>query len=426
MKFRIVSHGGDGVGLARLLATEGHEVSLWLEDADGPDMGKGVIDRVDHIDDNLTDDTIIVFDMSGNGEKADEYRARGFSAVGGSMLADKLELDRAYGIQVAKDAGIAVPESKEFTDFAAARDYIDSEVDNDDAGFVFKPNDNKEGVTTFVSTNAEQMLDMLATFEERWKGEVSFVLQKVVDGVEISSEVWCVKGEIVPGSYNNTLEQKKFMPGNLSKNTGCMGSTVQFNMCPKLFDLTLAKLAPWLKKNKYTGPLDINCIVDGEGTPWFLEWTPRFGYSAIYAMVEGLDMPLGDFLEKIAKEESFSIEPSDQWCGALRITMPPYPMSDDAPETKGMPLLGFTLEDEDIWPLDVMEKDGKLQCSGFDGIVCEVSAYADSPDELWAMLYERAQSLIIPEMQYRTDNLQDVEDRLWKLAAVGLIGESDE
>jgi phosphoribosylamine---glycine ligase len=411
-KFRLISRSGDGVGLAHRLMLEGHSVDFWLKDPKGKNLYEGILPRVDDWKKGLTKDTVLVFDMSGMGEDADKMRSAGYPVVGTSKLADELELDRTFGLAVSDNHGIETPEWEEFEDFDSAIEYLQDQED----AFVFKPNDNREGVRTFVSQSPEQMIAMLEHYKELGGGgKFTFVLQKIVEGVEVSSEVWCVEGEIIPGSYNNTLEQKRFLNGDLGPNTGCMGSTVKFNLCPRLFDETFGKLKPWLKAQKFNGPIDINCIVDDTGVPFMLEWTPRFGYSAIYAMLEGLEMPVGEFLSAVAAGETPELLPLDEWCGSLRLTMPPYPHCEDAPDAEGLPIIGLDLINRHVWPLDLMVRDGKMLCSGFDSIVAEISGHDESLQSLWYTLIEDAKEIQIPELQYRTDIFADVSRRVNQL-----------
>ena len=416
MRFRLISKSGDGVGLAHRLALEKHSVDFYLKDPKGKNLYSGILPRVDDWKKGLSKDTVLVFDMSGMGAEADKMRAAGYPVVGASNLADELELDRTFGLEVADNHGIETPEWEEFADFDSAIEYLQAQED----AFVFKPNDNREGVRTFVSQSPEQMIAMLEHYKELGGGgKFTFVLQKIVQGVEISSEVWCVDGNIIPNSYNNTLEQKRFLNDDLGPNTGCMGSTVKFNLCPKLYDETFAKLKPWLKAQRFNGPLDINCIVDNEGVPFMLEWTPRFGYSAIYAMLEGLEMPVGEFLSAVAMADSPELHPLDEWCGSLRLTMPPYPHVEDAPEAEGLPIIGLDLINRHVWPLDIMVRDGKTLCSGFDSIVAEISGHDESLANLWYTLIEDAKEIQVPELQYRTDIFQDVSRRVSQLVDLG-------
>jgi phosphoribosylamine--glycine ligase len=420
---RLISKYGDGAALGLRLAAEGHDVDLWIKVPDAPNLYQGILPRVKDWKQGISKDTILVFDMSGFGKEVDEYKAKGFRVIGGSKIADEMELDRGFGLAIAENHGIAVPPSQEFNDFAAAKEFLAEKGDEGDGGWVFKPNDNKEDIPTFVATSTEQMVAMLEHYETLWKGDASFVLQQVVEGTEVSSEVWCVEGVIIPGSYNNTLEQKKLMPGDLGPNTGCMGSTVRFGLCPRIYDEVFKKLQPWLKAQKFTGPLDINCIVADDETPYMLEWTPRFGYSAIYAFAEGLNMPLGEFFEAIASGEIPTLDPLEEWLGALRLTMPPYPHCEDVSQDKGVPLLGLELDDEHTWPLDVMLNEGRLVCSGANAIIAEVTGHSDDLSDLWSDIYGRTKMLQIPEVQYRTDNYVDVQRRVDELEALDYIAE---
>ena len=420
-RFRLISRSGDGFGLAHILQREGHEVTAWLKDPRGKNLYKGLLPRVKNWRDDLTSDTVLVFDMSGMGKEADEMRAKGYRVIGGSELADSMELDRAFGLAVADNHGIALPEYEEFTDFDAAVEYLQDK----DTGFVFKPDDNKPGVRTFVSTSPDQMIAMLAHYKELGGGKFSFVLQQVVEGVEISSEVWCIDGEIVPHSFNNTLEQKRFLNNEWGPMTGCAWSAMKFGLSPRLYDETFKKLIPWLRQVKYCGPLDLNCIIDSTGTPYMLEWTPRFGYSAFYAAIEGLEEPLGEFLWWMAGHEMPEFSPSRDWLGSLRITIPPYPHVEDAPDDEGIPIIGMDLDDDHTVPLDVQLVDDKLSCSGFDGIICELTGRHPDLSVLCADILDRATEIQIPEKQFRTDFEETTARKLIELSDLGYLDGGD-
>jgi phosphoribosylamine--glycine ligase len=418
-KFRLIGTHAESVGLSLRLKQEGHSVSFYVKDPEAKNVYQGIIERVDGPVVGIDKDTIVIMDTVGFGKQADALKKAGYSVYGGSQIADDLELDRSFGIPVAVNAGIEVPKWEEFQDFKAAIKF----VEDSDCAWVFKPEHNKDGIQTYVSTSPEMMIKMLGFYKKKWSGGVDFVLQEVVEGTEISSEVWCVNGEIIPNSYNNTLEEKKFFNDNLSQNTGCQSSLVKFNMCPSLFDQTFGKLKPWLKAQRYNGPLDINCIIDRSGTPYFLEWTSRFGYSAIYAFCELLNMPLGEFLSTLSEGKIPDLFPSDEWGGALRVTMPPYPQ-EDCKETEGKPLIGIELDDEHLFPLDVKLEDGELVTAGYDSVVVEVTGSNSDIGELWDYIYDRAEELEIPDKTYRTDVKESAQKRLDELSDLGLLDES--
>jgi phosphoribosylamine-glycine ligase len=417
MKFLLVSKTADDAGLAYRVQEEGNDVKLYVKDPKAKRLFSGLVPRVEKWEEEYDEDTIIVFGMVGQGKEADILRAAGFKVYGASEIADDLELKRDFGLERAKQFGIEIPESADFTDFEAAASW----VKNLDAPCVFKPEHNKDGVKTFVSQSPEQMIRMFDHYKELWKDKIDFVMQEVKEGAEVSSEVWCCNGVIVPNSYNNTWETKRFMNDDYSCMTGCMSSTVKFNACPPLYDETFGKMEDWLKQVKYHGPLDINCIVGYDGTPYMLEWTARMGYSAVYAFCAGLNMDVGEYLATLASGEIPEIEPSNEWLGALRITVPPYPCEEDKPmkETEGLPIdLGDL--DEHIWPLDVEMKDGKLCCSGYIGIIAEITDSHPNLSVLWDYIYDRADIIEVPEIQIRTDCYENAIDRINSLSSMGL------
>jgi phosphoribosylamine--glycine ligase len=419
-KYRIISKSGDGVAIGYRIQQEGHSCDFYLKDEHGKHLYEGILPRVDDWRKGISKEMILVWDMVGMGKEADELKKQGYRIFGASEIADNLELDRGFGLDIASDVDIEIPHSEDFQDYEKAKEFLEKQ--EDDAGWVFKPEKNKEGIKTFVSKNLDEIIGMLDYFAEVWTDGVDFILQKVVDGIEVSSEAWFVNGEYIPDSYNNTWETKRFMNDDLSCNTGCMSSIVKFNACPKLFDKTFKKLAPWLKLHKYTGALDINCIIDYEGTPYMLEWTARMGYSAIYAFCALLDMPISEFIATIAEGKIPDIEPSDEWAGALRLTIPPYPLinENETNENKGIPISNID-EYDHYWPLDVMMNKNKLVCSGFDGVILEITDSHPDLSVLWEGIYDLARIVTIPDVQYRTDVYENAMERIDNLKSLSLF-----
>jgi len=735
MKFRLISKSADGLGLAFRIKEEGNDVSFYLKDEKAKHLYEGILPRVDNPVEGIDKDTIVIVDMVGWGKEVDALRKTGFKVYGASTIADTMELERDFGLDLADNLGIEVPYSEDFDNFEDAIKLVKKR----DTAFVFKPEHNKEGVKTFVSQSPEQMIKMLEHFKNIWKGKVDFVMQEVMEGSEVSSEVWCIDGLIVPNSYNNTWETKRFLNDDYGPNTGCysedteiltdsgwkhyrnlfigekvltlnprtgiseyqpieaiweykwewplyhfqnktldllvthdhnmavykegcittikadkliaakdsrynfirkslwiaedreyfrlpaykdkpalqismdnwlaflglyiaegcasgnavrisqkihkpemetiiknsmfryyrikdgwgissaqlvaylsklghshakyipreflmlssrqlkilfasmmmgdgsihkngqrtyytsskqlandvqellqkigsegiirirdrigcpvncktkgvtrylsyeiierrkktsvcrkvkhdlepyygnvwcitvpnhtiyvrrngnavwcgncMSSTVKFNALPELYEqLFNEKTQHWLKLQKYNGPIDINCIIS-DGVPYMLEFTARMGYSAIYALCEGLNMDIGEFFAQCASGQAPDLDPSGDWLGALRATIGPYPHVDEAPECLGIPI-DFGGDLTHIWPLDVMKKDKEFFCSGYDGIICEVTGADSNLDEMWLSIYELADSLEIPEMQIRSDCLWDAKKRI--------------
>jgi phosphoribosylamine-glycine ligase len=411
MRTRLITKNCDAIALLYRIWKEGNNVDFWVKEAKARPSYEGILPQVKNWSEKLTKDTICLFDMVGMGSIADDLSKKGFPVYGGGKLNDTLELDREFGVKIAKAGGVKIPSYERFKSFDKATAFIKGSK----TGWAFKPQDNKSPVKTYVSQTTDEMLEMMEWFKKSWKGKVDFILQGKIDGTEVSTEAWYVNGEFVPNSINSTIELKRLMEGDKGPNTGCMGSVVWFwkKQNPKIYKHTLARIEPFLKRHKYNGPLDMNCIVsDKDGLPYFLEFTSRFGYNALYAAIPELE-PIDEFLAKCARGELPTIRPSYKWTGAVRVSIPPYPYDVDAKQTAGRPL--DLKPDENIWLLDVKYDGKKLVTAGVDGVICEVTGIADNLAELGKGIYKRIGNLKIGDKQYRTDLIEVANQRLNQL-----------
>lgn len=396
------------MALLSRLADEGNAVDFWVKDKKAKPSYKGMLPQVDNWNSKLSKDTIILFDMVGLGSIADNLKKNGFKVYGGGKLNDNLELDREFGMKIAKSSGLKVPKWERFNSFDKAKDFV---ADNEKS-FVFKPQNNQSPAFTYVSSDGEDMVEMLAYFGSIWTGKVDFILQEKIEGVEVSIERFYWDGEPIPNTLNSTLECKKFLEGDKGVNTGCMGSVVRFwkKPNPKLYKLTLQKAEPFLRRFKYSGPLDCNCIIsENDKMPYFLEWTARFGYNALYALCEGLNQDIGSFIGGIVESVQNQQKPSYEWLGAVRVSIPPYPQDDDKSANK--PIRGLD-NMEHTWLLDAKYENGRMLTAGVDGVVAEVTGKNETLSGLATGIYEIIEKMKIPDKQYRSDIISNVEKRI--------------
>ena len=122
-------------------------------------------------------------------------------------------------------------------------------------------------------------------YKDRLGDKLDFVLQKVVEGVEISTEGWFDGERFV--HFNHTIEDKRLMNSNLGPAIGSQSNTVWIKQDPHgLLVSELGRLVPLLKKAAYIGPIDANCVIsETDRRPYFLEWTCRQGYDALYSLL---------------------------------------------------------------------------------------------------------------------------------------------
>jgi phosphoribosylamine-glycine ligase len=409
MRFRLITKDGDGLGLAWRIAQEGHEIDIYARNNGVQAAYEGILPHVPMWSKKLSPDLIFLFDMVGSGKLANSLR-KTHKVYGASGLHDRLELDRNFGLSIARAYNVNLPETVHFTDFGSAIEFVRERGGR----WVYKPHNNQSPLDTYIAEGPDDMAGMLDYHAGR-RAVADFILQEYIDGVEVSIEGFYVDGKLVPGTLNSTIEIKRFLDGDRGPNTGCMGSVVWFwkRYKPKLYRLTLARIEPFLRQFKYTGPLDVNCIVsEKDRLPRFLEFTARFGYNAIYAALEGWGRPLADFLADCVEGQLPGFAPSHEWLAALQVSVPPYPNEAGTEISAGVPLCEPS---DHIWLLDAAKRNGRFVTAGVDGAVCAVTGKAKMLDDLERSLYERVRSLNIPNMQYRSDLIEVARERINRL-----------
>jgi phosphoribosylamine--glycine ligase len=401
-----LSPDGAGLAVAFRLKQEGHNVVVWVKDKQAKAMWRGLLYHVNELGEALSlvrPETIMVLDGTGGGRTADRFRRQGVRVLGGSRLADRLEIDRNFGFDVMREAGLAVPETVEFDDIAKAKAF----VLKDGRRWVFKPSKGDlANAFTFVAEDAEQMIDMFDYLQKslltKTKGETfKFILQEFVEGVEISTEGWFDGKKFVP-PFNHTMEEKRLATGNHGPNMGCMGNVV-WNMAEpdKIVQETLIPLESLLR-GRHVGPIDVNCIVRERA--WCLEFTPRMGYDSTFAWLELLDGPIGDFYEAFAGGR-LDVMPvaTDDLGLSVRMLYDRDPITQKHPP--GLPIHGVSPELlPHVWFVDMaLSEKKKPVTAGVDGYVLTVSGRAPTVDQARSLVYDRVEEVHVPSSYYRVD-----------------------
>jgi phosphoribosylamine-glycine ligase len=408
----------------------GQDVSCSVEKESGHKVLNGLIEQTPEsqmYDPEEYD--VVLFDLTGSGELADEIRTK-VPTLGDSVFADRLESDRLFGLQFMEKVGIKVPPYEHFTDVAAAIRFIKKTKKT----YVFKPCGDKSGKdSTYVSKSPE---DLLRYIDLLWRSDPikEFILQEVVKGTEVSTEVWMNEN----GYYflNHTLECKKFMNGDLGPATGCSG-----NLCfaPErenpLFGLGLKKALNALHEAGYVGMIDLNAIAT-EGEVYGLEWTPRVGYEGTCNVAHLLPMDFGKFIYAIARGETLpDLTPRHSFSASVRLSIPPYPnephepgMGEGIPRKffrEGIPIEGLNrrlLTSFYAMDVRVNEKNEDLfETAGVNGLL----GAAIGCGETIGMAFDHVKAVIeairVPNLQYRTDIRSLTAKRYAELEANGWL-----
>ena len=405
------------MALAWRLKKEGHQVWAYHaepaldESMDGllekvPSMAAGIIKKPD----------FVLFDMVGHGEIADRLKKAGIPVFGASELADDLELKRDYGVEVSQKYGLKVPETEHFNSVGEAIRH----VERNPMGYAIKLDGNISAASSFVSKSAAEMVEYLVFLRELGADKgTKFILQALVKGIEISTEVWFSKGKpILP--FNGTLENKKLLAGDLGPSSGCETSAVfpYLSSSPKIVEKTLKKLFPLFEKDQWSGPVDINAIVsEKDHEPYFLEFTMRMGYSAIYALCAMIEDGIGDFLHGVATGTATRIPMRHSWGTSLRVSVPPYPL-EIKDERLSREIYGSIAgqwvkapEDKNIWLMNVKKNErGRIVTAAVDGLVGECTGVGKSLYQAWKMSLDKFEQIKVANKQGR---IKDGVDRVY-------------
>jgi len=416
VKILVMSQTGDGLGLAQRLVLEGHSVKMYIKSEEYRKSGRGIVERVGSWRDNLRGSDLVVCDMVGFGAAEQVLRHVGVPFIGASPVMDRMELDRAAGMDIFKRAGITIPESYSFDNPAQAKAFIMGQPLA--GGFAVKADDNIGCATSRVIKHSEQLEWAFGEYPSN----ANLLVQRVVEGVEVSTEGW-FNGKQFVKPFNHTFEEKRFLPGGLGPNTGCMGNVVLARQSNKLTRATVERLAPFLRSIGWRGPVDVNCIVN-EGGAFALEATARFGYDAIEALMEGVRLSVGEFLREIATGTMTKMEfiPGANYSIAVRLTVPPYPL-EDVPQTEwGEPILGINEHNiEHLWLCNVFIKDNLFRVAPADGLVLKATARGETVKEARGRVYRTLDNIKLGGKQYRLDIGERVPDDIRQLEAWGWL-----
>jgi phosphoribosylamine---glycine ligase len=404
--FLFVSIDGLISDIAWQVLKEGHEVKYYIQSEEDKDIADGFVPKTNNWEKNVDWADVIIFDdVLGQGAKAAELRKKGKFVIGGSPYTDMLEDDRTFGQEELKKYGINIIPYKDFDSFSKAIEY----VKENPSRYVIKPSGEAQNIKRLLFVGEEEdgkdVIQVLEAYKKIWNKEIKvFQLQKRVTGVEIAVGAFFNKnGFVFPININ--FEHKKLFPGNLGPSTGEMGTAMYWGEPNKIFNATLKKLEQKLIEEEYVGYMDLNCIVNSNGI-YPLEFTARFGYPTISIQQEGINMPISEFLFKLASGELKEFKAKKGFQVGARIVLPPFPFKDKKTlqtYTKGAVILFKKPNPEGIHIEDVKQINGQWLVTGNTGVVLIVVGMGQTMKQAQTQLYSRINNIMIPSMYYRKD-----------------------
>ena len=404
-KFLFVSDIGLIGDLAYAVKNEGNEVRYCIRSKTDKDVSDGFVEKTDDWESLKDWADVIIFDDIGFGNTAERLRKEGRAVIGGSAASDRLELDRDFGHEQLKRAGLQTIPSWEFNTFDAAIEFVKANPER----YVVKPSGKAQDdkVLSFIGQD-DDGLDVLAVLERYknvWSAKIkSFQIQRFVSGVEVAVGAF-FNGEnfILPACIN--FEHKRMFNGEIGPSTGEMGTLMFWSEKSRLYDETLAKFRPILAEMAFVGYFDINCIANSRGI-YPLEITPRFGYPTISIQMEGVTSKWGEFLYALANKQQFNLRSQRGFQIGVVVAVPPYPFSDTS---------AFRRYSEDAviifkkaMPSGIHHGDAKLvngdwRLAGSSGYALVITGSGQTVEDARRETYNRVKNVIIPNLFYRTD-----------------------
>lgn len=426
------SNSGESLPIVWRMKREGADVGIYIHSPRYRKNYRGIMPIIpfSELKKKLKKAELIIFDISKTNEKtkndivllktfglkasspsvfgpiADKL-SKDHKVIGASAITEDLEMDRHKGINLAQKMGFAIPEMHEFKRLKDGAKFLQNSKDL----WVFKPENNQDLDLTYVEKfTGELLTKILEEYTQRIGDKCEFILQKKIDGTEVSSEVWVADG---PVHINQTIENKRLMDGDLGPAIGSQSNTVWIkNNKEGVIVGPLTKMAYYLKSNGYRGPCDANCIIKG-GVPYFLEWSPRFGWDALYCLLTLVKGKITDFFVN-----DFKVEFHDKYAVSQRISVPPYPYGIAELRSmyaKDVSIIGKLKDYPRVWFQDVYDENG-LKCAGADGIIGVCSTRGETLEEAWGKLYHSIKKVkICSYIQYRQDGLKVAKKRIERL-----------
>ena len=420
MKILWISKSGDTLGLAMKVAKDGNDVEFAVQDSHVKLCGEGLINKVKDWRQALAKDKLIIFDMNGNGRAAGALRKQGYSVFGGHELADRLEMDRTFGTTFMNTAGIHTPKTTTFTDFSEAIQFVRKTGQK----YVFKPDGNMDCSMTYVAYNDEAMIHFLETQKKAQHKHIEFELQTIQKGVEASIEGLFDGDDWVDGWFNITLESKKTHTGDLGPACGCSMDVVKAlkeQRDAPIVKKTLLKVTPALQQAGYRGFVDINCIYFN-GTPFGLEWTPRFGINAIFTLAELVQTPLAEVFDYVAKPKvaGSPLKPRlwSIFSASVSLHIPKKPKIEHR-------LIQNVQSFDHLMPMNMfIDDEGRLCCTDEDetmGVVTNTGATIEEASENCYKYLNKVENFGINDIEYRIDLGEQEQEDYNTLTRWGLI-----
>jgi phosphoribosylamine--glycine ligase len=339
----------------------------------------------------------------------DRFQAAGLTIFGPSQAAAQLESSKAFSKAFMAEMGIATAQSAMFTEYEAARDYLEK-VEMAE-GIVIKASGLAAGKGVIVCDDlaqAEAALQEMMLARAFGGAADEVVIEARLSGPEVSLLAFCDGRTAVP--MLPARDHKRAYDGDEGPNTGGMGAyapppDVDEALVAQLMETVIAPTVAGMAARgmPYVGVLYAGIMLTSDG-PQVLEFNCRFGDPETQVI---LPMLASDLVEIMLACVEGRLTPEmvqrrEGACATIVMAAPGYPGS----YPKGLPITGLeTAESDPIVTVfhagTKLADDGLVVTSG--GRVLAVSAWGDGLATAVNQAYAAVEKIHFEGAHYRKD-----------------------
>jgi phosphoribosylamine--glycine ligase len=336
----------------------------------------------------------------------DLFKANDLRVFGPSKFAAQLEGSKSFSKQAMMRFGVPTAEYAEFTDPAAAKEYLRKKP----VPIVVKADGLAAGKGVIVALTQKEALDAVDSImvaKEFGDAGNLIVIEEFLEGEEASFLAFCDGKTVVP--MDSSQDHKRAYDNDAGPNTGGMGAYCPAPVVtPALFAEIMEKvMKPMVEGmaregNPYVGIL-YGGIMIKDGRPKVLEFNCRFGDPECQPLVIRLKSDLVDVIEACLEgrlhEITLEWDPRATVCVVMASEGYPgnYP--------KGVAIEGLDeaakIPDVVVFHAGTKEKDGKIVTNG--GRVLGVTALGSTVAEAIENAYKAVKVIHWPGAHFRTD-----------------------
>ncbi len=430
MRILWISLYGESSAIALRAKLEGNDVRLFIKDSHyREDIYEGLIEKVDDWKLSVSWCDFIVFDSNPLDDIWEQVKGIK-PCFGGSSFAETLEHDREFAHKLMKKLGINSPESKTFNKIPEVMKHL-KEHQVPHVLKPFGPKIESHHVVIGQYHDNSDAIGLLERFESEKVPFEGIEVEEKIDGIEVGYSCW-FNGNDWVYPINVNFQHKQFAAGDdgngLGFLTGEMGSLMKYteDQENKYFKETLDKIKPLLKANDYRGQIDVGLIVDYDGKPYALEYTPRNGTPSQFIEYHLQKMDIADLYYGVAKGTIRRNEVSDDWAIGVVVVTPGFPDHNMVKKkSAGTRIFGINKDNAShVHLYEAMKKDNKLvttQGIGYPMCVCNAASSVSEAIQGVYNLLDKRRGIYTPNSWYRPDIGQRVLDQLPMINSLGIM-----